>query len=74
MQLLYTQEGYIYQGMTIMKEMNRFDFEKSDNSHYTMPSAYGKSVREQYNQQPKYCELGKAPGKMDKKANKQPGP
>lgn len=31
----------------------KFDYNKSDNSHFSMPSMYGKIVRQQYNAQPK---------------------
>jgi len=52
-----------------------FDDAKADNSHYSVPSMYGKLVREQYNQQPKYCEPGQAGGGMKgPHSNKQTGP
>lgn len=57
-----------------MKDKN-FDYEKMDNSHYTVPSMYGKMVREQYNEQPKYAEPGDACGSMKgDHSNKQAGP
>jgi hypothetical protein len=52
-----------------------FNYEKADNSHYTVPSMYGKMVREQYNKQPSYCEPGQADGNMKgEHSNKQTGP
>jgi len=47
------------------------DYKQSSpqNSHYSAPSMYGKLVREQYNQQPKYCEPGNA-GKMSSSKSK----
>jgi len=57
-----------------MAKDSNFDYNKMDNSHYTVPSMYGKMVREQYNQIPKYCEPSKADGKMQgEKSNKQAG-
>lgn len=51
-----------------------YDSAKADNTHYSVPSMYGKMVREQYNQLPKYCEPGKESGKMQgEKSNKQAG-
>lgn len=41
-----------------------YSYQRPDNSHYSVPSMYGKLVREQYNMQPKYCEPGKADGEM----------
>lgn len=52
-----------------------FSYEKTDNSHYAVPSMYGKMCREQYNMQPKYCEPGAADGEMKgAKRNEQAGP
>lgn len=54
--------------------MKDFDYDKKDNSHYTVPSMYGKLVREQYNAEPKYCEPGKECKSSAGKGSKQPGP
>lgn len=52
-----------------------FNYEKPENSHYSVPSMYGKIVREQYNEQPKYCEPGEAGGGMrGEHRNEQKGP
>ena len=57
-----------------MKDKN-YDYDKMDNTAYTVPSMYGKMVREQYNAQPTYCEPGKADGAMKgEHSNKQAGP
>lgn len=56
------------------KDMDRddFNYEKADNSHYSVPSMYGKIVRDQYNKQPKYCEPSNSSGEMvGEHANKQ---
>lgn len=56
-------------------DVKDFSYEKGDNSHYAVPSMYGKMCREQYNEQPKYCEPGKADGNMKAaKSNEQKGP
>ena len=46
-----------------MKDKN-YDSAKADNSHYSVPSMYGKMVREQYNMRSKCCDPGKADGNM----------
>lgn len=57
------------------KDSGDFNSAKADNSHYSVPSMYGKIVREQYNEQPKYCEPGKADGVMKgAHSNPQKGP
>lgn len=57
-----------------MKKDSDYSSEKADNSHYSVPSMYGKMVREQYNMQPKYCEPGKSDGKMSgSRSNPQKG-
>ena len=58
-----------------MSDYGDFDREKKDNFHYSVPSMYGKIVREQYNEQPKYCEPGNADGEMrGEHSNPQKGP
>lgn len=58
-----------------MSDYGDFDREKKDNFHYSVPSMYGKLVREQYNEQPKYCEPGNAGGGMKgEHSNPQKGP
>lgn len=58
-----------------MGDYSDFSYSKADNSHYSVPSEYGKRVREQYNMQPKYCEPGSADGQMKgEHSNKQSGP
>jgi hypothetical protein len=58
-----------------MKDYSDFSYEKADNSHYCVPSMYGKEVREQYNKLPKYCEPGAADGEMrGEHRNEQAGP
>lgn len=47
-----------------MRDDKDYSTAKADNSHYSVPSMYGKMVREQYNMQPQYCEPGKADGQM----------
>jgi hypothetical protein len=57
------------------RDYGRFDDAKADNSHYSMPSFYGKIVREQYNEQPKYCWPGEIGADMKgSKSNEQVGP
>lgn len=53
-----------------------YDYNKMDNSHYSMPSMYGKMCREQYQKQPRYAEPGPATGKMvaSTSGNAQVGP
>jgi hypothetical protein len=52
-----------------------FSYNRADNSHYSVPSMYGKMVREQYNKQPRYCEPGDADGMMrGAHSNPQKGP
>lgn len=41
-----------------MRDYEDFSTEKADNSHFAVPSFYGKICREQYNEQPKYCDPG----------------
>ena len=54
---------------------DNFDYEKMDNTDYTVPSMYGKWVREEYNKQPDYCSPGEVGGGMKgDKSNKQDGP
>lgn len=53
----------------------KFDYEKPENSHYCMPSMYGKLVREQYLAQPNYCDPGPVGGDMKgDRRNEQSGP
>lgn len=56
-------------------DVKDYSTESMDNSHYSVPSMYGKMCREQYNLQPRYCEPGKADGEMrGEKRNEQAGP
>lgn len=56
-------------------EVKDYSSDSMSNSHYSVPSMYGKLCREQYNMQPKYCEPGKAGGGMEgEKRNEQAGP
>mgnify|MGYP003653253937 CR=1 FL=1 len=58
-----------------MKDRDDFNYEKMDNTHYSVPSMYGKMVREQYNKQPKYCEPGPVGGGVKgSHRNEQAGP
>lgn len=58
-----------------MSDVKDYSALKDDNSHYAVPSMYGKICKEQYNQQPKYCEPGmpKAGKMMGAKSNPQKG-
>lgn len=55
--------------------MMDYSSEKDDNSHYCVPSMYGKLCKEQYNEQPMYSWPGEAGGSMQgAKRNEQTGP
>lgn len=51
-----------------------FDYNDMSETHYTVPSWYGKVVREQYDAQPKYCEPGPVGKPTADKRNQQAGP
>jgi len=54
--------------------MKDYSDKKADNSHYSVPSMYGKMCREQYNARKDCCDPGKADGKMKAaKSNTQKG-
>lgn len=59
-----------------MSDVKDYTDKPADNSHYCVPSMYGKICREQYNEQPKYCDPGmpKDGKMMGAKANSQKGP
>lgn len=55
-----------------MKDM---DYSSKEGCHYSLPSMYGKDVKEQNAMQPKYEEPGKADGQMKgAHSNPQKGP
>lgn len=56
--------------------VKNYTSDKDNNTHYTgVPSMYGKLCKEQYDQQPKYCEPGPAGGGLQgSHSNTQAGP
>lgn len=56
-----------------MSDDRDFSYDKMDNSHYSVPSFYGKIVREEFNKQPKYCEPGHTTDMQGARRNTQKG-
>ena len=59
-----------------MQQVEDYTEDAIDNSHYRgVPSMYGKLCKQQYDEQPKYCEPGEVGGEMQgEHRNVQAGP